>query len=218
MPTQHILVIEDQAEMRRNVAFILEQEGFRVSVAANGAEGLRLAKSVAPDLILCDVTMPGIDGHQVLDLVRDTPVFAHTPFVFLTARGEREDIRKGMALGADDYLSKPFNHDELMACVRGRLERAASMRDASPKGTRSAPDFSRTDILVERFALTPREAEVLSWLAQGKTNGEIATLLGMTERTAKHHVGRCFEKMHCENRSTATLMAAETLSLEGARA
>src|SRR5512134_2324814 len=102
-----ILVIEDEAEMRRNLLTILRLEKFHALGAENGRQGLELAKREKPDLILCDVMMPLLDGHGVLRELRKDPETEATPFIFLTARGEKVDLRTGMNLGADDYLTKP---------------------------------------------------------------------------------------------------------------
>lgn len=207
-----ILIIEDQAVMRKNLAFILEMEGYKVHAAANGREGVAIAEAENPDLILCDVMMPEMNGHEVVAALRRNPAFAVTPFVFLTARGDREDIRNGMNSGADDYLTKPVVHEELMATLRARLQRHEMIHGAMKERAPASADFTRIDVFRNRFGLTPREAEVLAWLAQGKTNADIGVLLDMSERTVKHHVGQCFAKMGCENRSSATLMAVEALT------
>lgn len=207
-----ILIIEDQASMRKNIAFILEMEGFKTSSAANGKEGIACAKDEKPDLILCDVMMPEVDGYGVLQALRQDPGFATTPFIFLTAKSDRNDVRTGMNLGADDYLTKPIVHEELMAAVRSRLERAGAVQQVISEAGTFAPDFENFAPLISAFGLTPREAEVIAWVAQGKGNAEVGILLGMTERTAKQHVSACFQKMGVENRSAATLMAVEVLS------
>src|ERR1041384_5081228 len=110
---QHILVIEDHAPMRRNLATLLEMEGFEVTTAEDGRLGIESAKSEHPDLILCDVMMPVVDGHGVLQTLRTHRATATTPFIFLTAKGEKPDVRTGMNLGADDYLTKPVQKVEL---------------------------------------------------------------------------------------------------------
>lgn len=111
-PMKRILVIEDQAPMRRNLALLLEMEGFTVLTAADGRTGLELARAEKPDLVVCDVMMPELDGHGVVQSLRADPATAHIPFVFLTARGDKADIRAGMNLGADDYLSKPVIRED----------------------------------------------------------------------------------------------------------
>jgi|JI10StandDraft_1071094.scaffolds.fasta_scaffold166086_2 DNA-binding NarL/FixJ family response regulator len=207
-----ILIIEDQASMRKNIAFILEMEGFKTCLAANGREGIQMAKAEKPDLILCDVMMPEVDGFGVLQELRKDSVFATTPFIFLSAKIDHQDIRSGMNLGADDYLTKPVVHEDLMAAVRSRLERAVAVNQVIEDAGTFSIDFDNHEPLIAAFGLTPREAEVLSWVAQGKGNADIGTLLNMTERTAKQHVSSCFQKMGVENRSAATLMAVEVLS------
>lgn len=207
-----ILIIEDQASMRKNIAFILEMEGFKTCSAANGREGVEVAKAQKPDLILCDVMMPELDGYGVVQTLRADPAFAMTPFIFLTAKSDRNDIRTGMNSGADDYLTKPVVHNELMAAVRSRLDRANVVQSAIQEAGVFNPNFDNYQPLQAAFGLTPREAEVMAWVAQGKSNADIGTLLDMSERTVKHHVSQCFQKMGVENRSAATLTAVEVLS------
>ncbi len=207
-----ILIIEDQASMRKNIAFILEMEGFKTCSAANGREGVEVAKAQKPDLILCDVMMPELDGYGVVQALRADPAFAMTPFIFLTAKSDRNDIRTGMNSGADDYLTKPVVHNELMAAVRSRLDRANVVQSAIQEAGVFNPNFDNYQPLQAAFGLTPREAEVMAWVAQGKSNADIGTLLDMSERTVKHHVSQCFQKMGVENRSAATLTAVEVLS------
>ena len=213
-----ILIIEDEPDTRRNLALMLEMEGYAVEQAADGQAGLALARTRAPDLILCDVTMPGLDGHAVLAALRAGPDTEAVPFVFLTARGERQDLRAGMNLGADDYLTKPACGDEVLAAIRARLERRQRQAQAlAAQATRGRPDF-RPDFtspapLAERFGLTPREAEVLLWLAQGKTNAEIGAILGNAERTVKIHVAHIFEKLGVENRHAAIVSALNVLGV-----
>src|SRR5258706_6038509 len=121
---KRILVIEDQPVMRRNIQTILEMEGYTVAVAGNGKLGVAAACSTRPDLILCDVMMRELDGYGVLAAWRADEMTATIPFIFLTAKGEKTDLRTGMNLGADDYLAKPVSRDELVATVRARFERA----------------------------------------------------------------------------------------------
>src|SRR5687767_6634108 len=102
-----LLLIEDQAPMRRNLSLMLKMEGYTVLAAENGRAGLEVARREKPDLILCDVMMPELDGYGVLEQLRADAVTATIPFIFLTARGDKPDVRHGMNLGADDYLTKP---------------------------------------------------------------------------------------------------------------
>ena len=102
-------MIDDDAKMRRQIAALLADEGYVTVEARNGREGVGLAKQEHPDLIVCDITMPEMNGHRVLEALRTDTSMAHTPFIFLTGWGEREDLRTGMNLGADDYLVKPVD-------------------------------------------------------------------------------------------------------------
>jgi DNA-binding NarL/FixJ family response regulator len=207
-----ILIIEDQAPMRRNVALMLELEGYKTCVAENGRVGIETAKKEHPDLILCDVMMPELDGYGVVQALRDDDAFANTPFIFLTAKSDKSDVRMGMNFGADDYLTKPVVRDDLLAAVQIRLERAGALKKRLADNSGFNPNFERPDLLQQAYGLTVRESEVLLWVAQGKSNGDVAAILEMSEKTAKQHLGTCFQKMGVESRNAATVMALETLS------
>jgi DNA-binding response OmpR family regulator len=118
-----ILVIEDEIHILENILETLELEGFQVLGTNNGSEGIELVKAHTPDIVLCDIMMPGLNGYDVLAALRSNMSTATIPFVFLTALTAHEEVRYGMELGADDYLTKPFSPDELLNMVRARLER-----------------------------------------------------------------------------------------------
>ncbi|NJR73953.1 MAG: EAL domain-containing response regulator [Scytonema sp. CRU_2_7] len=121
-----ILVIEDEKLVRENIIDLLAAEDFDTIAAANGRIGVELAVSEIPDLILCDLMMPEIDGFGVLTTLREEPVTATIPFIFLTAKSARSDFRQGMDLGADDYLTKPFTRTELLNAITSRLAKQAT--------------------------------------------------------------------------------------------
>ena len=123
-----ILLIEDNAFIRENTAELLELAGYAVRTAENGQLGVDLALATPPDLVVCDIMMPVLDGYGVLRRFNDTPELLGIPFIFLTAKTERLDRRQGMELGADDYLTKPFDSDELLSAVAGRLRRFAHLK------------------------------------------------------------------------------------------
>ena len=132
-----ILVIEDTFEVRDNLAEILELANYEVYTAENGKRGVQKAMEVSPDLIICDVMMPELDGFGVLKILEKKPALRDIPFIFLTAKAEKSDFRKGMNLGADDYITKPFDDVELLDAVEIRLlksERAKSAFDGTSKG------------------------------------------------------------------------------------
>src|SRR6187401_1148490 len=120
---QHILLIEDNKEVRENTAEILELAGYKVNTAADGKKGVEQVNKSKPDLIICDIMMPVLDGYGVLHAVHRNESIRNTPFIFLTAKTERGDFRKGMELGADDYISKPFDGTELLNAVDSRLKK-----------------------------------------------------------------------------------------------
>ncbi len=118
---KQILIIEDEMNIRESVAELLELKGYGVLEAENGDSGLRHALENKPDLILCDIMMPGMNGHDVLTAIRNNKGYANVPFIFLTALSQKDDIRKGMNLGADDYLVKPFKAKDLYKAIETRL-------------------------------------------------------------------------------------------------
>jgi DNA-binding NarL/FixJ family response regulator len=209
---KRILVIEDEPEMRRNLMAILRLERFQPLAAEDGQVGVELAKREKPDLVLCDVMIPKLDGYGVIAALRASSETVAIPFIFLTAKGEKPEIRAGMNLGADDYLTKPVAKADLLAAVRSRLERAAQQTVPEFK-----PNFESAKPLEAAFRLTPRVAETLLWLTQGKTNSEIATILGISESTVKKHVLEIFETLGVETRTAASLRALEVLSSPTAR-
>jgi anti-anti-sigma factor len=122
-----ILAIEDETKIRENIQEILELEGFDVLTAANGRIGVQLAQAHYPDLIICDVMMPELDGYNVLVTLRQDPNTLKIPFIFLSAKASTADFRKGMSLGADDYLTKPFTPSELREAISIRLQKQTTM-------------------------------------------------------------------------------------------
>jgi DNA-binding NarL/FixJ family response regulator len=203
---EKILVIDDDAMMRRQITALLAEEGYCTAEARNGREGVTMAAQEKPDLVLCDITMPEMNGHRVLEAVRADGAIAHLPFIFLTGWGEREDLRTGMNLGADDYLVKPVEPAELLAAVKTRLRRHKA-------AGRPAPMAAATPAALEKaLGLTPREAEILSWVVQGKTNPEIGIILGIQLTTVKKHLESTFAKLGVENRTGAVTLALEKIN------
>jgi CheY-like chemotaxis protein len=132
-----ILVIDDNQGIRENTAEILELAGYKTITAENGKKGIELALKEKPDLIVCDIMMPELDGYGVLHLLRKNPEARNIPFIFLTARTERTDFRKGMEMGADDYVTKPFEEIELLNAIEIRLKKAEVLQQKyalSPQG------------------------------------------------------------------------------------
>src|SRR4030095_4389892 len=117
-----VLVIDDNADIRENTAEILDLAGYKTFTAENGKRGVEIAMKEKPSLIVCDIMMPELDGYGVLHLLRKNPATENIPFIFLTAKTERGDFRKGMEMGADDYITKPFDDIELLNAIEVRLK------------------------------------------------------------------------------------------------
>ncbi len=136
-----LLLIEDDQIMRENTAEILELSNFKVEVAENGKVGVKKAKEFNPDLIVCDIMMPELDGYGVLHMLSRDPSTSTIPFIFLTAKAEKSDIRRGMELGADDYLTKPFEEMDLLNAIDARLKRHEKVNTQFTQDSNGLNDF-----------------------------------------------------------------------------
>jgi CheY-like chemotaxis protein/CRP-like cAMP-binding protein len=136
-----LLVIEDNTEVRENIAEILELAGYFVHTAANGKQGIEQVKANKPDLIICDIMMPVMDGYEVLHLLSKNAATATIPFIFLTAKAERNELRKGMEMGADDYITKPFDKIELLNAIESRLKKVSAIRKEYETNLDGLTDF-----------------------------------------------------------------------------
>lgn len=154
----NILVIEDDLSVRESITELLNHKKYKVTTARNGEEGMLMVKQGRPDLIICDVMMPGTDGYQVLKAIRADANVANTPFVFLTAKAQHEDIRGGMKLGADDYLTKPFKAQDLFDAVDARLSRQAQHRKEYGEKLKIVKPLERE--LIKEGLVTPLEGIV----------------------------------------------------------
>jgi CRP-like cAMP-binding protein/CheY-like chemotaxis protein len=155
-----ILVIDDNTDIRENTAEILELAGYRTFTAENGKQGVEVAVKQKPSVIVCDIMMPELDGYGVLHLLRKNPETQNIPFIFLTAKTERSDFRKGMEMGADDYITKPFEDIELLNAVEVRLKKTQILEQnysSSPQGlTQFLKDVKSTGLiqkLSEQYAV-----------------------------------------------------------------
>lgn len=137
---KRVLVIEDDLIIRQSIQKFLESDGMETKGAANGESGLQLLESYAPDLVICDIMMPGITGYEVLQQVRSNPATASIPFIFLTAKVQRADLRHGMELGADDFVTKPFTRNELLAAVLARFRKQSAVTQPYVNAMRQAAE------------------------------------------------------------------------------
>jgi len=186
-----ILCIEDDRETAALIAEELIERGFDVGIAYSGQEGLMAVMKATPDLILCDVTMPGMTGFEVLQRLNEmAPRLGHIPVVFLTALADRDNQLKGRRLGADDYVTKPIDFERLLFIINARLAGVA-----------------RSAMLQKLVKLNEREIEILTWVARGKTSAEIARSLRLSKRTVDFHIDNARTKLRAGTRTEAVLKA-----------
>jgi DNA-binding NarL/FixJ family response regulator len=221
-----LLLVDDEPGLREAVRAYLEDEGFTVHVASNAREGWELLQRISPELIISDIMMPQVDGYQFLQQLRDDPRFATLPVVFLTARGMTTDRIQGYNAGADAYLSKPFDPDELVAIVSNILSRRAAVSKAAGEGdTPDIADMARQiaeirAMLSQRGSIaqtpapikidfTPREQSVLELVAEGLMNKEIARRLETSVRNVEKYVSRLFSKTGTNSRTELVRYALE---------
>ena len=150
-----VLVIDDNLDIRENTAEIMELAGYKAFIAENGKKGVELAIKEKPDIIVCDIMMPELDGYGVLHLLRKNPDTQNIPFIFLTAKTERNDFRKGMEMGADDFLTKPFDEIELLNAVDIRLKKAEVLKQ----------QYAGNDTGINLFRKNVKDAGIISELA-----------------------------------------------------
>jgi DNA-binding NarL/FixJ family response regulator len=184
-----IMVIEDDRETVSLLRETLVELGYRVEVCVDGSEGLKRIRESAPDLVICDVLMPGLSGFELLERLASEPAGA-PPFVFVTALGDRNNEVMGRRLGADDYLTKPIDFEILSIVIENRLRRR-------PKERTVESDVHLTD----------REREVLTWVGRGKTSYEIGVILGVRERTVNFHCDQAMKRLNVLNRTQAVAKA-----------
>src|SRR6516162_6859295 len=136
-----LLIIDDHDEIRENIVEILTLAGYRVLSAGNGKKGVEVAIKEKPELVICDIMMPELDGYGVLHLLKKNPETEHIPFIFLTAKTERTDFRKGMEMGADDYVTKPFDDLELLNAIEIRLKKYDILQAKYPVNEKGAGEM-----------------------------------------------------------------------------
>jgi two-component system phosphate regulon response regulator PhoB len=171
MTTKKVLVIEDEADILEVIEYNLKREGYKVTCASDGEDGFKLARDIAPDLILLDLMLPGLDGIEVCRRLKGDSVTDNVPIIMVTAKGEESDIVLGLGVGADDYVTKPFSPRELVARVRAVLRRGPlkGVLDGEDRIVRKGLviDTGRHEVLVDGASvdLTPSELRLLHLLA-----------------------------------------------------
>ena len=204
-PQHHILLIDDDPNLILIVKDYLEFHGYIVTTANNGIEALKVLDEMVPDMIICDVMMPEMDGYSLVKAVRQNPKTNWIPVLFLSAKGQSQDRVKGLSTGADIYMVKPFEPEELVAQVESCLRQASRLIRYSKKGEGS-PEFS----VPQGVELTPTELKVVQLVARGMANKEIAESMKVSQRTVESHVSNMLGKTGLSNRTELARWVIET--------
>lgn len=187
-----ILVIEDDTNIRNNVVEILEVNGYKPKTAVDGEEAMDILKSYLPDLIISDILMPNLTGLELKEQLETSNTLKKIPFIFLSAKADLQDIREGMNLGADDYLTKPFKLADLLKTIKIRLSK---QQDNKEEKTISFQDNQIDELKHKLERLTGSEKRVLSLLAQNFSSVEIGKKLFLSTKTVQNHRANMVRKL-----------------------
>ncbi|WP_431193330.1 response regulator transcription factor [Trichocoleus desertorum] len=202
---KRLLLIDDDPNLILLVKDYLEFRGYEVVTAENGREALEILEQDIPDMIICDVMMPEMDGYSLVKHVREDSRTSWIPVLFLSAKGQSQDRVKGLNTGADVYMVKPFEPEELVAQVESSLKQASRMMQHQTKGVDNGPKI-QVPFDVE---LTPTELKVVQFVARGMANREIADELNVSQRTIESHVSNMLGKTGLHNRTELARWAIE---------
>lgn len=200
-----LLLIDDDPNLILLVKDYLELRGYEVTTAKNGREALRVLEKSIPNLIICDVMMPEMDGYAFVKRVRDNPQTSYLPVLFLSAKGQIQDRVTGLNTGADVYMIKPFEPDELVAQIEASLKQASRMMQ---KQANSLEGELSVQVPFD-VDLTPTETKVIQLVAKGMSNREIADDLSVSQRTVESHVSNMLGKTGLSNRTELARWAIE---------
>jgi len=202
-----LLLIDDDPNLILLVKDYLEFRGYEVMAAGNGREALEILNLHLPDMIICDVMMPEMDGYAFVDKIRQDSRASWIPIMFLSAKGQSQDKIKGLTTGADIYMIKPFEPEELVAQVESSLKQANRLLRHSNRSTLEESTRIQVPGNVE---LTPTELKVVQLVAQGMANREIAEKLNVSQRTIESHVSNMLNKTNLHNRTELARWAIES--------
>jgi DNA-binding NarL/FixJ family response regulator len=195
---KRILVVDDEKMLRESICTLLDLYGYKAIGAENGFQAKQLIGDFNPDLVLCDVKMPQMDGYEFLNTMRQGSGGFGIPFIFMSAKVEKDDIRKGMNLGADDYLTKPFVKEDLLKAIAIRMDRYINLKSSFQQAGETEGlnlKFSRDEVNEKLVKLTKTEKKVLRLVAEGKTSRQIAESLFVSFKTIENHRANMAEKL-----------------------
>jgi DNA-binding NarL/FixJ family response regulator len=201
---KRLLVVDDDPNLVLLVKDYLEFRGYEVVAASNGLEALEVMRRLTPDLIICDVMMPEMDGYTFVQTLRSDRATDWIPVIFLSARGQTADRVRGLNTGADAYLVKPFEPEELVAQVEATLKHTERLLQMQGAPVQPVIQLDR------EVELTPTETKVLQYVARGMANREIAQVMGVSQRTIESHVSNMLSKTGLHNRTELARWAIES--------
>ncbi len=201
---KRLLVVDDDPNLVLLAKDYLEFRGYEVVAASNGLEALEVMRRLTPDLIICDVMMPEMDGYTFVQTLRSDRATDWIPVIFLSARGQTADRVRGLNAGADAYLVKPFEPEELVAQVEATLKHTERLLQMQGAPVQPAIQLDRA------VELTPTETKVLQYVARGMSNREIAEVMGVSQRTIESHVSNMLSKTGLHNRTELARWAIES--------
>lgn len=203
---RQLMLVDDDPNLILLVKDYLEFRGYRVMTAENGLQALELLAEEIPDLIICDVMMPEMDGYTLVEHIRENPATEWVPVLFLSAKGQSQDRVKGLNTGADVYIVKPFEPEELVAQVESSLKQASRLIKHHNPGTSSGPKIK----VRRNVELTPTELKVVQLVARGMANRDIAQIMEVSQRTVESHVSNMLGKTGLHNRTELARWAIES--------
>ena len=204
--SKQLLLIDDDPNLILLVKDYLEFRGYKVTTAENGREALEVLQQQTPDMIICDVMMPEMDGYTLVQQIRNNASTNWIPVLFLSAKGQSQDRVKGLNMGADVYMVKPFEPEELVAQVESSLKQANRLIQQSNKDSKSKTKMN----VPQNVELTPTELKVVQLVAKGMANREIAQQLNVSQRTIESHVSNMLNKTSLNNRTELARWAIES--------
>ncbi|OCQ95306.1 DNA-binding response regulator [Oscillatoriales cyanobacterium USR001] len=203
---KRLMLVDDDPNLILLVKDYLEFRGYDVVTAENGREALEKLEEYLPDLMICDVMMPEMDGYTLVKQVRENPNTSWIPVLFLSAKGQSQDRVKGLSTGADVYIVKPFEPEELVAQVESSLKQTTRLIRHQNNGK----DNRQKAHISQAIDLTPTELKVVQFLAQGLKNAQIADVMNVSQRTIESHVSNMLGKTGLNNRTELARWALES--------
>lgn len=193
MTTKKVLIIDDEKDLADSIAEFLELKGYHTAVCYNGLEAIEKLSNFESDIIICDIAMPVMDGLELLNTIRSEDQWNHIPFIFLTAKTTKEDMRHGMISGADDYILKPFKLSEIDESIKTRLQRNKQLIDQN-----------KTDKqLIEHInELTKKEKQIFKLISEGLSSKDIAKKLFVSIKTVENHRYNITQKLNLEGQGS----------------